>query len=394
MRGRFAWFVAVVLGWSWEPWEHGGVCARGAKTAFRTKPASTPARSQLCQSDGSSMFLVSVSIVVAAVVPVFAAAVGPLLLAAVIAVEQLLLGWAWVRALGASTGTLAIVLVAAPAADVTAVMADSNEIGNLAGVVGLAVVAVILVQLARRRGWAEAAGAVPETQVSGVVKRDRGFSPGQSVTVTVDMAAGLSGVVLVTLLAGYLNVAAIQTPDGRVVGPMVVTVGLVGAATAVLVARLCVARLCAEMLVEPVGSTSIPGWARVRSSLRAGCPVVAPVVGFAAGAGAGAILGGFADDLDVWEATLIAGAAAAAAVIVYLAVARGIAEIRAEPAGGFGGRPVPGGGPVSSGRPVPSAPRGQVSCRDDHLVGWPLVATFPLAGAAAFVYTLGRLLVG
>ncbi|WP_165036998.1 hypothetical protein [Candidatus Protofrankia californiensis] len=362
------------------------------------------------------MFLVSVSIVVAAVVPVFAAAVGPLLLAAVIAVEQLLLGWAWVRALGASTGTLAIVLVAAPAADITAVMADSDEIGNLAGVVGLAVVAVILVQLARRRGWAEAAGAVPEAQVSGVVegqrqrdhvlsalpeaqvsgvvKRDRDSSPGQSVTVTVDMAAGLSGVVLVTLLAGYLNVAAIQTPDGRVVGPMVVAAGLVGAATAVLVARLCVARLCAGILVEPVRSTSIPGWARVRSSLRAGCPVVAPIVGFAAGAGAGALLGGFAGDLDAWEATLIAGAAAAAAVIVYLAVARGIAEIRAEPAGGFGGRPVPGGGPVSSGRPVPSAPRGQVSCRDDHLVGWPLVATFPLAGAAAFVYTLGRLLVG
>ncbi len=340
------------------------------------------------------MFLVSVPIIVAAVVPVFAAAVGPLLLAAVIAVEQVLFGWAWVRALGASTGTLVIVLVAAPAADVTAVLADSDEIGNPAGVVGLAVVAVILVQLARRRGRAEAAGAAPDGQVPGVVERGRGSSPGQSVTVTVDMAAGLSGVVLVTLLAGYLNVAALRTPQGRVVGPMVVAAGLVGAGTAVLVTRLCVARLRAGISAEPVGSTGFAGWARVRSGRPAVGPVVPPIAGFAAGAGAGALLGGFTGDLDAWEATLIAAVAAAAAVVVDLAVARALAEIRAEPVGEFGGMPLPSGSAVPSGKPLPSGSSGQVSRRDDPLAGWLLVATLPLAGAAAFVYTLGRLLVG
>ncbi|WP_043604100.1 hypothetical protein [Candidatus Protofrankia datiscae] len=389
------------------------MCARGGRTALRTKPAGTSADSPPRRPDGLRTALVGLCVAVAAVVPVLAASVGRLPLAAVIAVEGVLLGRAWVRALGASTGTLAIVLVAALAADATAALTDSDGIGNLAGVIGPAVVAVILVQLARRRGRAEAAGAPPRAGLPAVARarqwsdhvlsvapvrrllgagrpraaaRRHGSPAGRSATVTVDMAAGLSGVVLVALLAGCLNVAAIRAPDGRVVGPTVLAAGLLGAGTAVLVTRLCAVRLRAGAFAGPVGTVGPAGRGSVRPGRRAGGPAVAlavvPAVGLAAGIGAGALLGGFADDSAAWEAALIAAAAAVAAVVADRAVARAATGICTEPVAGPGGAAVPAGVP------------GQAPHHDGHPAGWPLVAILPLAAAAAFVYAVGHLLLG
>ncbi|WP_322750435.1 MULTISPECIES: hypothetical protein [unclassified Frankia] len=271
------------------------------------------------------MFLTGVSIVVAAVVPALVAGVGPLPLVAVIAVEQFLLGWAWVRTFAGSIGTLVIVGLAALAADATALLTDSHELGDGAGVIGIAVVAVILGQLARRR-------ASPGTATSD-----------QPVRVTVDMAAGLSGVVIVTLLTGYVDAASIETPTGRAVGPAMVAVGLVGGGLAVLVARACA------------------GFVGGRVARPAGWPLIFRLIGVVAAGAGGAVFGAASGGLTVSDGTAIATVAAAVAVIIDMAVARGVAELRAS---------------------------------GDPEFEWPLVAVLPLAVAAVFVYAAAHTLAG
>ncbi len=310
--------------------------ARGVETAART---NSPVFGAARRRKRSSLLLAGASIVVAALVPALVADAGPPALAAVLALEQVLLGWAWVRVLAASSVTFVIVLVAALAADATALITDSDEIGGSAGVVGIAVVAVILGQLWRRRAGA---GVVtrdrPSTPGGAVVgsayEASHGASSGQQTRITVDMAAGLSGVVVVTLLTSYLDVVGMRTPTGRAVGATVVAAGLLGAGAAVLFARLCAA-------------------ARAR-------PVVARLAGFVVGAATGSVFGGLAGGIDAADGTVIAAVAAAAAVVTDLAVARGAAEFR--------------GG--------------------DRPSTLPLVSILPLATAAAFVYAIGHLLVG
>ncbi len=287
-------------------------------------PASVTApRSR--RAGGPPVFLTGVSIVVAAVVPALVAGVGPLPLVAVIAVEQFLLGWAWVRTFAGSIGTLVIVGLAALAADATALLTDSHELGDGAGVIGIAVVAVILGQLARRR-------ASPGTATSD-----------QPVRVTVDMAAGLSGVVIVTLLTGYVDAASIETPTGRAVGPAMVAVGLVGGGLAVLVARAC-AGLVGGRVARPAG------W-----------PLISRLIGVVAAGAGGAVFGAASGGLTVSDGMAIATVAATVAVIIDMVVARGVAELRAS---------------------------------GDPEFEWPLVAVLPLAVAAVFVYAAAHTLAG
>ncbi len=303
--------------------------ARGAETAVRTESVDVPASVAAQRSrpvGGPSVFLTGVSTAVAAAVPALVAGVGPLPLVAVIAIEQFLLGWAWVRTFAGSIGTLVIVGLAALAADAIVLVSDSHEIGDGAGVIGVAVVAVILGQLARRR----AGPPGPAT-------------PDQPVRVTVDMAAGLSGVLIVTLLTGYVDVASIETPAGRAGGPAMAAVGLVGGGSAVMVARACAA------------------FAGGRVVLPAGWWLISRAIGLVAAAAGGAAFGAAAAGLTVSDGTAIATVAATVAVIIDMVVARGIAELRAS---------------------------------GDPEFEWPLVAVLPLAVAAVFVYAVAHTLAG
>ena len=78
-------------------------------------------------------------------------AAGPGAMAGVLVVAQLLLACAWTAALGATTGTTVLIVAAAVASDVTLLVSDETDVGDLVGVAGLAIVATILYQLARRR---------------------------------------------------------------------------------------------------------------------------------------------------------------------------------------------------------------------------------------------------
>jgi hypothetical protein len=316
----------------------------------RTEPADALAAvtaPRPARANGPRVFVTGVSTATAAAVPALAAGAGPLPLAAVIAVEQLLLGWAWVRACAGSTGTLVIVILAGPAADVTALVTASHEIGGSVGVIGVALVAVILGQLARRRMGVDPAGPDQASTAAGAADTDGrgagGHPPERPARVTVDMAAGLSGVVVVTLLAGYVDAASIGTPAGRLAGPAVVVAGLLGAGLAVLVTRVCAAMSGSRVVV-------LSGW-----------PVLSRIAGSAAGGAAGAVVGAVSGGLAVATGAAIAAVAAVVAIIMDMVVARGAAERRAA------------GGPAFE---------------------WPLAAVLPLAAAATFIYAIGHALVG
>ncbi|WP_239404688.1 hypothetical protein [Frankia sp. Cj3] len=292
------------------------------------------------RANGSRLSLTVVSVVVAAAVPALVAGIGagPSSFVAVIAVEQFLLSWAWVRTFAGSMGTLAIAGSAALVSDAIALIVDSHEIGDYAGVVGVAVAAVILVQLARRRASPPAAildqtGAAAGAGVADGPSGDH--PPERSVRVTVDMAAGLSGVVVVTMLTTYADTASLTAPASRVAGAALVAAALASGGSAVLCVRTCAA-------------------------ISTGRPVLTRLAGLATGVVVGAVFGAVSSVLTVFDGTVIAAVAAAVAVVIDAVVARGVAELQADGAVGL---------------------------------SYPLAAVLPLAVAAPFVYAVAHTLV-
>ncbi|MBL7518194.1 hypothetical protein I6A84_08720, partial [Frankia sp. CNm7] len=87
----------------------------------------------------------------AAALPAVAALAGTPELAAVLLVEQLAFGWAWVAVLRASRPTVVLLAVAALTADGAVLGATRHDLGGIAGVVGAGLAVVIVYQLFRRR---------------------------------------------------------------------------------------------------------------------------------------------------------------------------------------------------------------------------------------------------
>ncbi|CAO5230470.1 Integral membrane protein [Frankia sp. AgKG'84/4] len=229
------------------------------------------------------------AIVLAAGLAIGGAALGRWALAGVLVVEQGALAWAWGRSLHASSGTTALVAVAAALADLAVLVSHRHAYGSTAGVIGAAVAAVVLYQLGLRRALtlrtpvtaarpavAPAASAVAGTPAAAA-------SPASATRVSAEMITALSGVILGVLLTGYL---AVRTEDGAP-NPtdLMAIAGLLGAGVAVLLARLL-------------------GWAGLAAP-------AATAVGVLVGAGAGAVLGVAAHDGLSLRAGLVAAAAGA-----------------------------------------------------------------------------------
>jgi hypothetical protein len=268
-----------------------------------------------------------------------AAAASTPALAAVLLAEQVALAWAWRSLVGATVGAAVLGVGAALACDLTLVFSDSDDVGSVVGVVGAALAAVILQQLARRRSPAGAvAGPAGEVGPSAGVGGEDGDG---RVRVTVDMAASLSGVVFVALFAGYLSLRA---SSGPAAGPWLVT-GLIGAGAAVFASRLA-------------GHVGLPAGAAV-------------LLGVLVGTGGGAVCAAVADRLSAPDAAAVAAAAAAAATVTSLAFARAGSAV-----------PIPS---HPSARSVPDGTDGPRA-----LAGAVLAAVLPLVMAAPVVYLVGR----
>jgi hypothetical protein len=274
-----------------------------------------------------------------------AAAASTTALAAVLLAAQVALAWAWTSTVGGSAGSAVLGGGAALACDLTLVLSDSDNVGSVVGVVGAALAVVILQQLARRRLPVGAvAGPAGEAGRSAGVGGEEGDG---RVRVTVDMAASLSGVVFVTLFAGYLSLRA---SSGPAVGPWLVT-GLIGAGAAVFASRLA----------------GLAG-------LSAGA---AALLGVLVGTGGGAVCAAVADSLSAPDASAVAAAAAAASAVTALAFAR-----------------------AGSAVPIPSNPSARTGTdgtggTDERagpraLTGAVLAAVLPLVMAAPVVYLVGR----
>jgi hypothetical protein len=248
--------------------------------------------------------LVASAAVVAAAAGASAAAAGEATLAAAVLLGQLLLAWSWASLQRASGGTAAIVASAAVASDAALLARDRADVGDLAAVVGLAVVAVVVHQLARRRVRPASASAAG---VNGA---------GEPARVTVDMAAALSGVGLVALFAIVL--ALPDRADRWAQGWLPAAAGLLGVGAGVGASRLVAA--------------AAPGRA---PALRHG--VLGAGLGVAAGAGAGAVFGVCAE-ISLLGSVALAGAGAGAALAVDVGLAR------EQPADGARGEPAAGGG--------------------------------------------------
>lgn len=210
-------------------------------------------------------------------------------LAAVLVVAQVLLAWAWTSMLGATTGTMALVVAAAVASDVVLLVPDGAVVGDLVGVVGLAIVTTVLYQLARRRISIDVAGPT---------------SPAGSPRVISDMAAALGGVGIVVVFASLL---ALRTNGGSSdpdEGYALVVAGLVGAGATVFVAR------CLDALIgsDAGRSPKTAGWTTL--------------VGIAVATGAGAACGALTGSLTAGEAAAVGAAGAVAAAVADTALAR------------------------------------------------------------------------
>ncbi len=276
-------------------------------------------------------------------------------LAVLVLLGQGLLAWSWTHQQRASAGTAVIVAAAAVACDITLLARESTQIGDLAGVVGVALVVVVLYQLTRRRiraaqhdpNGVAAPGASPDAACAGC--------PGKPARVTVDMASALSGVGWVALLAAVL---ALDVRDGGA-GRAFAVAGLLGVGVGVGASRLVAVVVAA-------------GRPAAGQQARRGVGVAA-TAGVAAGAAVGAALGVLAD-ISLSEGVAAAVAGAAAALVVEAGLARGLA-------GGDGAGEVPASAP-----PAPATI--SAGSMPASLV---LMALLPFAVAAPVVYLVGRL---
>jgi hypothetical protein len=224
----------------------------------------------------------ALAVAAAAAVPALAAMPGRGLLLAALAVEQALFAAAWGVLLRATLLAALTVLAGALAADLVVLVRDTDVLGDVAGIVGVAVAIVVAGQLARR---------------------------GRSA-VTADMAAALGGVATVAFLSGYLPLRAAPVGDGA----RLVVAALVAAGTAVVVARLVAA-------VPAAGDGSAANAGEPGGS--AWWPLSARIAGACAGAGAAAAYGALAAGISTLDAAAVGAAAGCAAAIVDLATSHG-----------------------------------------------------------------------
>jgi hypothetical protein len=296
----------------------------------------------------------------AAALPAAAAMAGTPALAAVLLVEQLAFGWAWVAVLRASRPTVLLLAAAALAADGAVLGATRHDLGSLAGVVGAGLAVVIVYQLFRRR----------RTPVAPPDPASAAWSPERAQRVTAELATALGGGTLVAFLAGLLALRA--QPGAPAPGELLVAVGLAGAGGAVLVAW--VARLLG------VGT------------------LLAGVLGFAAGTGLGSGYGAVADELSAGSGALLASAGAFAAAVMGVLIARAGSAARQEAEAGPSARRPAAPGAAPPGRPDGAPlPAGSARMRPVVIraVATSLVAAVaPLTVAAPLVYLVGRHLPG
>ncbi|MBL7491220.1 hypothetical protein I6A60_27480 [Frankia sp. AgB1.9] len=315
----------------------------------------------------------------AAALPAAAAMAGTPELAAVLLVEQLAFGWAWVAVLRASRPTVLLLAAAALTADGAVLGATRHDLGSIAGVIGAGLAVVIVYQLFRRRRV-----GVPSAPASA----DDGSAapPPASARVTAELAAALGGGTLVAFLAGLLALRA--QPGAPAPGDLLVAVGLAGIGGAVLVA----------WLAGLLGAGSL----------------LAGGLGLAAGTGLGAGYGGLVDELSAGSGALLAAAGALAAAVMGVLVARAGPALAASAADGTV--------PVASGpqaKPSPDRTSARLARREraDAGLGSPavllaaggvrvrpfparsvaavlLAAVAPLTVAAPLVYLVGRHLPG
>jgi hypothetical protein len=330
----------------------------------------------------------------AVALPLAAALAGTPELAAVLLVEQLAFGWAWVAVLRASRPTVLLLAAAALTADGAVLGATRHDLGSVAGVIGAGLAVVIVYQLFRRHrvGVQPAAVTAPPTEALAPAAPASGASAGPAVSppasarVTAELAAALGGGTLVAFLAGLL--ALRSQPGAPAPRELLVAVGLAGVGGAVLVA----------WLAGLLGASSL---------LAAG-------LGLAVGTGLGAGYGGLADELSAGSGALLAAAGALAAAVMGVLIARAgpalaaAAEELAPPV-------TSGSSPGSPAAQVPDRPARQ---RADGGVAGPgavlagpgairvgpagmrpvasvlLAAVAPLTVAAPLVYLVGRHLPG
>ena len=210
-----------------------------------------------------------------------AAYAGPPALGAAVFALQLLLTLAWLAALGVTggLGAFGIAAGAGVAAVVVLLRSDGAYIGDLVGVVGIAMVASLLHQVARRH----------------------------RTLVTMSIAGTMSAVLVAVAASTY--VALRSGVDGR----GATAAGLAGAGAAVLAARL-VDAIIARPVAVPSGSRGWPGL----------------VAGVAAGCGIGALYAWGAGGLALLDGLAIAGVAGACALAADLAVDTGAVVVTVE----------------------------------------------------------------
>ncbi|ADP84336.1 hypothetical protein [Pseudofrankia inefficax] len=317
----------------------------------------------------------------AAALPAAAAMAGTPELAAVLLVEQLAFGWAWVAVLRASRPTVLLLAAAALTADGAVLGATRHDLGSIAGVIGAGLAVVIVYQLFRRRR----VGVPPAPASAG--DGSAAAAPA-SARVTAELAAALGGGTLVAFLAGLLALRA--QPGAPAPGDLLVAVGLAGIGGAVLVA----------WLAGLLGAGSL----------------LAGGLGLAAGTGLGAGYGGLVDELSAGSGALLAAAGALAAAVMGVLIARAGPALAASAAGGT----VPaasGPQPKPSPDGTPARPARRVRERGEAGLGSPavlvaaggarvppfparsvaavlLAAVAPLTVAAPLVYLVGRHLPG
>jgi hypothetical protein len=315
----------------------------------------------------------------AAALPAAAAMAGTPELAAVLLVEQLAFGWAWVAVLRASRPTVLLLAAAALTADGAVLGATRHDLGSIAGVIGAGLAVVIVYQLFRRRR----VGVPPAP--AGADDRSAATPPA-SARVTAELAAALGGGTLVAFLAGLLALRA--QPGAPAPGDLLVAVGLAGIGGAVLVA----------WLAGLLGAGSL----------------LAGGLGLAAGIGLGAGYGGLVDELSAGSGALLAAAGALAAAVMGVLIARAGPALAASAADGT----VPmASGPQTKPSPDRTSARAARRERGDAGLGSPavllpaggvrvrpfparsvaavlLAAVAPLTVAAPLVYLVGRHLPG
>ncbi|WP_045877353.1 hypothetical protein [Pseudofrankia sp. DC12] len=316
----------------------------------------------------------------AAALPAAAAMAGTPELAAVLLVEQLAFGWAWVAVLRASRPTVLLLAAAALTADGAVLGATRHDLGSIAGVIGAGLAVVIVYQLFRRRRL----GVPPAPATAG--DASEADAPA-SARVTAELAAALGGGTLVAFLAGLLALRA--QPGAPESGDLLVAVGLAGVGGAVLVA----------WLAGLLGAGSL----------------LAGGLGLAAGTGLGAGYGGFADELSAGSGALLAAAGALAAAVMGVLIARAGPALAAS----VDAVAAPSGPPPTEASPEGPSPRSTRRARDGGrpALGSPaallaaggmrvrpvparsvaavlLAAVAPLTVAAPLVYLVGRHLPG